>query len=210
MATNHAQRERSEFCDLALELGPEVPTLCEGWDAADLAAHLVVRERRPDAALGILAAPFERHGDTVREEYSRRPFTELVELVRSGPPTLSAFAIPGADRLANTMEYFIHLEDLRRANGLGPRDLPTDLEDQLWQILGRMSKLLVRRAPAGVLLDAGGGRTVTARSGTPMVTVHGPVGELALFVYGRQDAAKVELDGPPDAVDALRNASFGI
>ncbi len=170
----------------------------------------MVRERRPDAALGILAAPFERHGDKVREEYAQRSFPELVELVRSGPPTLSAFAIPGVDRLANTMEYFIHLEDLRRANGLGPRDLPTDLEDQLWQILARMSKLLVRRAPAGVLLDAGGGRTVTARSGTPMVTVHGPVGELALFVYGRQDAAQVELDGPPDAVDALRNASFGI
>ena len=108
------------------------------------------------------------------------------------------------------MEYFIHLEDLRRANGLGPRDLPTDFENQLWQILSRMSKLLVRRAPTGVLLDAGGGRRVTARSGTPLVTVHGPVGELALFVYGRQDAAQVELDGPTAAVDALRNASFGI
>lgn len=210
MATNHAQRERSEFCDLALELGREVPTLCEGWDAADLAAHLVVRERRPDAALGILAAPFERHGEKVRREYAQRPFPELIELVRSGPPTLSPFGVPGVDRLANTMEYFIHLEDLRRANGLGPRDLPTDLQDQLWQILARMSKLLVRSAPAGVLLDAGGGRAVTARSGTPLVTVHGPVGELALFVYGRQDAAQVDLDGPADAVDALRNASFGI
>ena len=104
MATNHAQRERSGLCDLFDELGSDAPTLCEGWTAADLAAHLVVRERRPDAALGILAAPFERHGDKVRDDYAARPFDQLVESVRSGPPTLSAFGIPGVDRMANTME----------------------------------------------------------------------------------------------------------
>ncbi|MCZ7628680.1 MAG: hypothetical protein M5U19_06290 [Microthrixaceae bacterium] len=43
-----------------------------------------------------------------------------------------------------------------------------------------------------------------------MVTVSGEVGELALFAYGRQSAAQVNLDGPEDAVSAVREASFGV
>ncbi len=41
------QRERAELCDLFDELGPDAPTLCGDWTTADLAAHLVVRERNP-------------------------------------------------------------------------------------------------------------------------------------------------------------------
>ena len=40
--------------------------------------------------------------------------------------------------------------------------------------------------------------------------MRGPVGELTLFVYGRQAHALVEFDGPPDAVASVRTASFGI
>ena len=50
-----AQLERGRLCDLLLEVGPDAPTLCEGWTAADLAAHLVIRERKPLAAPGIVA-----------------------------------------------------------------------------------------------------------------------------------------------------------
>ena len=61
MTLNFAQIERQDLCTLFEDLGPDVPTLCEGWTARDLAAHLVVRERRPDAALGILAGNREQH-----------------------------------------------------------------------------------------------------------------------------------------------------
>lgn len=211
MSVNHAQRERQQLCELMLQVGPDAPTLCEGWTVADLAAHLVVRERRPDAALGILSSFAERHGESVRVEYARRPFDELVELVRSGPPTLSLFGVPGMDRLANTMEYVIHHEDVRRCNGeQQPRELPADLEGQLWSVLGRMSKLLLRRAPSRVELRTPTGRSVTAGKGSPAVVVTGEVGELALFAYGRQRAAVVELDGEQGAVDALMGASFGV
>lgn len=209
MSTNHAQRERAELCDLFAEVGPDVDTLCEGWTGRDLAAHLVVRERRPDAALGILARPFERHGDKVRREYASREWGELVELVRSGPPKLSPFGVPKIDELANTMEYFIHHEDVRRAIGRNPRELDADFDAALWGALGRVAKLFLRSAPARVELSAPDGRTVDGGSGDT-VTVSGPVGELALFLYGRQDAAQVELKGPPDAVEAVRTASFGI
>ena len=202
--------QRTALCDALAAVAPTAPTLCEGWTAADLAAHLVVRERRPDAALGILAAPFERHGDKVRDDYAARPFDQLVESVRSGPPTLSAFGIPGVDRMANTMEYFIHFEDLRRANGMGPRALDPGFEDQLWDILRRMSKMMLRKSPAGITLATPDGRRAVARTGDDMVTITGDVGELALFAYGRKDAAEVELSGPDGAVEAVRAASFGI
>ena len=210
MTLNFAQIERQELCTLFEDLGPDVPTLCEGWTARDLAAHLVVRERRPDAALGILAAPFERHGEKVRLEFAAKPWEELVELVRNGPPKFSPLGPAAIDRLANTMEYFIHHEDVRRTNGMGPRDLYPELEDQLWDVVRRMSKLTMRKAPCGVTLRSTGGRTVVANGAVPRVGVRGPVGELALFVYGRQAAAQVELLGSDDDVAALRAASFGI
>jgi uncharacterized protein (TIGR03085 family) len=210
MTVNHAQIERQQLCDLFDELGPDVPTLCEGWTARDLAAHLVVRERRPDAALGILAAPFERHGEKVRLEVAAKPWDELVGLVRSGPPRRSPFGLEAIDRLANTMEYFIHHEDVRRTNGMGPRQLDADLEAQLWDVVRRMSKLTMRKLPVGVTLRTPAGATVVARDRTPRVAIRGPVGELALFVYGRQGAAQVELLGSDEDVATVTSASFGI
>lgn len=210
MSTNHAQRERAELCTLFESVGPDAPTLCEGWSTSDLAAHLVVRERRPDAALGILASPFARHGEKVRQQYAQRDWAELVDLVRTGPPTLSPFGLPAVDRLANTMEYFVHHEDVRRCDGGGPRDLDPGLEAQLWSVLTRMSRLMLRGSPAGVELRSTDGRSVTAKSDTPSVEVVGDVGELALFVYGRQDAAVVDLIGADADCDAVRSADFGI
>src|SRR5271157_947100 len=100
-----AQQERTSICDLFVETGPDAPTLCEGWTTSDLAAHLVVRERRPDAALGIvvpsLAARTERVQGKVRD---RLGWTELVATVRDGPPLL----LRPVDEPMNTVEYFVH------------------------------------------------------------------------------------------------------
>lgn len=209
--TNHAQLERAALCDLFDRVGPDVPTLCEGWTSRDLAAHLIVRERRPDAALGIIAAPFAAHAEKVRLRTAEQPWARLVALVRTGPPTLSPFGLAPVDRAANTMEYFIHHEDVRRAlPDWAPRDLDGGLEDELWKVVSRMGRLMVRKAPAGVVLSRPDGPAVTARSATPEVEVLGPAAELALFIYGRQAHARVELSGDPDAVEALRSAHFGI
>ncbi len=37
-----------------------------------------------------------------------------------------------------------------------------------------------------------------------MVTASGEPGELTMYLYGRQDAAKVALDGEPQAIERLR------
>lgn len=209
--TSPARAERDALCDLFLAVGPDAPTLCEGWATRDLAAHLAVRERRPDAAVGIVVPPFAGYGERVRTGAARGDWTALVDRVRSGPPVWMPTRLESVDRLANTIEFFVHHEDVRRAQpGWQPRDLDAALEHELWDRLRRMARLLVRRWPAGLVLAAPGDRRIVARKGSPEVTVHGPVGELVLFVYGRQRHARVEIVAPDDLAEQLRTARFGL
>ena len=46
--THLAELERAALCDTLEAVGPDVPTLCDPWTTAELAAHLVIRDRRPD------------------------------------------------------------------------------------------------------------------------------------------------------------------
>jgi uncharacterized protein (TIGR03085 family) len=217
---SYARGERTALCALLDETGPGAPTLCEGWRTVDLAAHLVMRERRPDAAAGLMGGPLAGHTRRVTQMLSSRtPFPHLVELIRSGPPVLSVFRLPGIDERLNLVEFFVHHEDVRRgaADGWQPRDLPGGLSDALWQRL-LASKVLFRRSPVGVELvredlpDGRGQRQVrmTARARTPVVTVTGRPAELTLWALGRTGAAQVRLDGNTDAVRQLGTARRGL
>src|SRR5215213_3899745 len=140
-----AQLERNRLCDLFLEVGPEHPTLCEGWTTADLAAHLVIRERRPDAAPGILlGGRVAEHSEKVRRRTrDAGTFKDLVARVRRGPPA----SLRPLDGTMNLSEYFIHLEDVRRGAG-DPTPRPAaevgELEDALWAMQGKRTKFLTR------------------------------------------------------------------
>ena len=216
---SYASDERTALCDRFEETGPDAPTLCEGWRTADLAAHLVLRERRPDAAAGLLGGPLASHTRRVNESLaSRVPFPHLVDLIRGGPPPLSLYRIPGMDARLNLVEFFVHHEDIRRgADGWQPRELKDGLTDALWQRLQR-SKLLFRRSPVGVELarddlTAGTGERqvrMTARARTPVVTVTGHPAELMMWALGRTGAARVRLDGNAEAVRQLDTARRGV
>ena len=65
-----ASRERAALADLLVELGPDAPTLCAGWDTRDLAAHLAVRERRPDATPGVAVPALAGWTERVQTGYS--------------------------------------------------------------------------------------------------------------------------------------------
>ena len=211
-ASSPAQRERRELAELMLTVGPDAPTLCEGWTTTDLAAHLVVRESRPDAGPGILLPPLAGWTSRVQNSVASRPYSELVRAVRTGPPALSVFSLPGVDSAGNLVEYFVHHEDVRRgASGWVPRDLPSDLSDALWARLSSMARLLFRRVPVGVILertDGPGGRLV-AKKGSPAVTLTGTAGELVLRAYGRR-AVEVEVTGTPETIAAFENARLGV
>ena len=208
---NPAQSERHALCNLFLEVGRDAPTLCEGWTTRDLAAHIIVRESRPDAAGGILIKPLAAYGEKVRKGVAQRDWKSLVEAIRNGPPRISPMRLAFLDRLTNTVEFFVHLEDVRRAQpNWEPRTLLDDLESQLRTSITQGGRLFARKSPCGLVLQIAHGASVVAKKGEPAVTVTGEVGELNMFVYGRQDHARVELSGPDDLVQAVRSTAFGV
>lgn len=214
--TTPATAERRRFADELQAVGPDAPTLCEGWATRDLAAHVVLRDRRPDAAAGVIVSALSGHTDRVKAKLAGQAWGRLVDQVRGGPPLWSPTRLGPVDRLANTTEFFVHLEDVRRARPeWTARDLDDDLVADLMAALRRSAKMFARKAPAGITLEPTPHRgtdvePIVAHSGEPMVTVRGPVGELVLWVFGRQAHALVEYDGLDEAVEAVRTASFGI
>jgi len=211
MAVPPHRSERNALCDLFTRVGPTAPTLCAGWTTTDLAAHLVVRERKPVAALGLVLSPLAA---TLQKTMARMSTTNsyegLVALVRSGPPPL----LRPFDAAMNLNEYFVHHEDVRRGGGdMTPRPIGAiaDVEEALWRGLGRGSRLLTRPlGSTGLDLVHIDGRVAHARRGEQTAILNGRPGEIALYLSGRGTAAHVEIGGPPAAVQALRDARFGI
>ena len=203
----YARSERQALADHMVEVGPEAPTRCEGWTVRDLAAHLVLRERRPDAAVGILVGPLRGYAEGVQRQLAARPWPELVEELRSGPPAL----LRPLDEPVNLVEMFVHHEDVRRAQPQWDvRPIEPGEERALWKRLSVMARLSRWRLPVGVTIEAPGCGRVEARPGSPHVHLVGPPGELLLFMLGRQDVARVEVSGPPDAAERLRTARLGL
>ncbi|WP_329216330.1 TIGR03085 family metal-binding protein [Streptomyces sp. NBC_01485] len=199
-----AKRERLLLADLLETAGPEAPTLCEGWQTRDLAAHVVVRERRPDAAGGLVLPQLAARLDKVMEEFAAKPYDELIQLIRTGPPRFSPFQLKQIDEASNTIEFYVHTEDVRRAQpDWTPRELDPVFQDTLWSRLERAARLMGRGTPTGLVLRRADGRTAVANRGTPVVTATGEPSELLLFLHGRRSAAKVELEGEKDAIAKL-------
>ncbi|MEU5344411.1 MULTISPECIES: TIGR03085 family metal-binding protein [Streptomyces] len=205
--STHAKRERLLLADLLETEGPDAPTLCEGWNTRDLAAHVVVRERRPDAAGGILIKQLAARLDRVMAEFTEKPYEELIQLIRTGPPRFSPFSLKQIDEASNAIEFYVHTEDVRRAQpDWVPRELDSVFQDALWSRLERGARLMGRGAPTGLVLRRPDGQTAVAHRGTPVVTVTGEPSELVMFVHGRQNAADVELEGDKDAIAKLHEA----
>jgi len=207
---NFARAERATLCDLLDTLGPDQPTLCAGWTTRDLAAHLLVRDRRPDASAGAVIKPLAAHGEKVRVAAAAGDFSRVVDRVRH-PPRLSMAGPAAIDRMVNTGEFFIHHEDVRRGTpGWVPRDLPRGLAAALHSQVRLAGRLRLRKFPAKITMLSPDYPAITVGAGGPPVTVAGHPGELTLFFAGRQRAARVDIDGPADLVDKLRTADFSL
>ena len=207
--TDYAKRERAQFADLLAQVGPDEPTLCEGWTTRDLAAHVVVRERRPDMMAGMLVPPLRAYAENIRLAKAAQPFPTVIHEIRT-PPWWSPLSNPLTDELANGMELFIHHEDIRRARpGWQPRQLDAGRQKSIWRAAQLTGRLALRRLGLPVTVRAEGFGSFTVGD-DPQVTVVGTPGELALFLSGRQRAARVQIDGPADLAERLRTARLGM
>jgi uncharacterized protein (TIGR03085 family) len=204
-----ASRERAALCDLLVEVGPDAPTLCEGWDTRDLAAHLHLRETSPLAA-GILVKPLAGLLERRQREMASGEWTRLVGRIRK-PPPWSPSAVPAIDARMNASEFFVHYEDVRRAQpGWTPRELSAPDQQALWSLLRAAGKGLYRKATVPVVLRRPDGAELIVKPGHPAVIVSGPVGELVMHAHGRTDHALVQIDGPSDLVARFTETPLGV
>ena len=188
MSESIAWRERQALVTLFAQLGPDQPTLCEGWKTADLAAHLVIREHRPDAAVGILFAPLANWNNRTIAKLAPR-FARNIALLKRGAPIWSP--IRWFDAQANTLEMLIHHEDVRRGQpSWEPRDLAA-IDAQLWSMVKRASAFSQRKSGKPFILATPDGRIIPSAGGT---TVVGEPMELLLHVMGRTGVAQVRIE----------------
>jgi uncharacterized protein (TIGR03085 family) len=205
-----ASDERAAICDEFDKVGPDRPTLCEGWSTRDLLAHLLVRERQPWAASGILVpalAPLTEHA---MHGFADTPWADMVDQLRGGAPIWSPWRIELLDRLGNGAEFFVHHEDVRRGEpGWEPRDADPVRDAELWSLLLRMGRMLHRDSPVGIILRRPSGEQHVVKTGPGVVTITGEPGELVLQGFGR-DAVRVEIDGSAADVAGYEAASRGL
>jgi uncharacterized protein (TIGR03085 family) len=207
--TSIAQRERAALVATMREVGPDAPTLCGDWTTKDLAAHLVVRERRLDAAPGIIIPALADYTARVQNEVAAAAdWDELLDKVASGPPLLSPFKL--LDPLVNVGEMFIHHEDVRRAvTGWEPRDLDDATATAVARQVPLMARMALAKTPGRVSLRTPEGKTLATVGRGSAVVVTGAPAELLMFVSGR-DQARVTFSGDDDAVAAVRGGRSGL
>ncbi|MCX2752431.1 MULTISPECIES: TIGR03085 family metal-binding protein [Gordonia] len=207
-----AQKERAALVETLRKVGPDAPTLCEGWTTRDLLAHLVVRERRPDTGPGILIPAFAGHTEKVRTQATSKDWDAQLALLASGPPVYSPFKL--IDRFANLAEMFVHHEDVLRGGAdpdgpWTPRSLAPELEAELRTPAKSMGRMTLKKVPARVTLRTPDGEDlVTAGSGDDVI-VTGRVGELVLFAFGRTPV-DVTFAGDAAAITGVRESSRGL
>ncbi len=204
-----ARTEKTALLDTLRRADPDAPTLCQGWDAKRLLAHLVQREQDPAGAVRDAA----RRAAPGQEKYLGRladpagtpdGWAGLIDRFDDGPPRWSPMSWAG--EAVNSLEYLIHHEDLRRGAGAAaPRVLPAAHQDAVFRQVVLAARLKLRRSPVGVSLARPGGASAAVRTGSPALAVTGDPVELALWVSGRRAAARVSLTGSSEAKQALED-----
>ena len=220
----HAQDERQALCDLLADIGPDQPTLCTGWRTADLAAHLVLRERRPDAGAG-------RHGRPAGRIHP--PSAGAPRQAGIHTPSSSTSSGPGrrgcrcsdcpARTTSSTWSSTSSImkmcsgRSLTGSRGRWTPSSPTCCGTgsgwpgsccarplSAWSLSARLGR--AGGAPGSPPPGGGHGRVrITAKARTPVVTVTGDPVELTLWTMGRTSVADVQMDGADADVAALRS-----
>ena len=196
--TNFAVVERRHLAALLRRVGPDAPTLCEGWVTRDLAVHLIERDSRPDLIAGT-ALPkipvLTKRAQEADAQLRGQDWAELVSKVEK-PAVYSPARLGPLDKRMNTAEFFVHHEDVRRAQETWHRrQLLQEEERDLWAALKLMGKPLLRPEQDSILLVANGYGSVTggkAKTSTVRI-VRGTPSELLLWAFGRREQAEVAI-----------------
>jgi uncharacterized protein (TIGR03085 family) len=210
LRAGYVRKERQALCETARAVGPQAPTLCEGWDTKDLICHLLVRESTLLGATGIAVSALSWATERDMARLKKQPFERLVERLRTH--RLTIFVVPPVDAAFNTLEFFVHHEDIRRAQpGWRRRILPDDAIDTLWQSLRAGGPALARSVGVPLVVRrTDTDETTTLLPGSDPVELSGPVTELVFYLFGRNQVRGLAFDGPDDKVAKLKRADLGL
>lgn len=183
-------RQRAECCAVLKAVPPDAPTLCEGWTAFDLAVHLELLCRGPLSwpamALPFLAGSARRRVERLQGELG---YSGVVRRLRHRSPWIALFlADPLQGWRHHLGEWFVHTEDVRRANHLPQAAIEPDLAEALWQRVQPAARILHRHSSRGLTLRTDDGREALVVQGPDPVLVAGEPGELMVWTYRRRMA----------------------
>lgn len=187
-----------EFCDVLDAVPPSAPTLCEGWDAHDLAVHVWTLSHDPISWVGTLGGPIGALVAPRSERFKRaRRYPELVSALRQESSVITCM-MP-ADRLEDYRhaigEYYVHTQDVARANDLHRPAPTTALQEALWR-RARVAAMALHVTHFGLVLEHADGRRARITPGRPRTVVRGLPSEVLLWVHGRRSVADVEVLHP--------------
>lgn len=179
------------LCDVLGSVDASAPTLCEGWSAHDIAIHIWVLKHDPLSwpllVVPRLAGLATKRADALKQRWS---YAELVADLRSGDGEIACMPLDGRENHRHALgEYFVHSEDVRRANALHPARISPALEDALWQRL-RVAAPRLHRGESW-RFEAPDGEWFTIGGHEPTQCIFGRPAELLLWAYGRTSAADV-------------------
>ncbi len=201
-----AQRERAALVETMRAVGPDAPTLCGDWTTRDLAAHLVVREGRLDAAPGIAIPFLAGYTDKVQRQVAQSSdWDDLLDKIAIRPA--AAVTVQALRCRCRTWARCSSTTRMSVApNPLGNQGHSTTTPPRaLTRPLSVMARLTLRAAPARVSLRTPEGKTVLTTGKGKDLTVTGDETELLLFISGR-DVVRLTFDGDADTVEAVRAA----
>ncbi len=188
-------RQLRRCCDAFDQVSADAPTLGAGWSAHDLAIHLWTLKHDPLGWPGIvvpaLAATAGRRADRLRDRWS---YPELVARLRAGPGAIACMPLDRFEGHRHALgEYFIHTQDVARANGLDQEEPESRMEDALWLRVQVAARQLHHRRTPGLVLESKGRSSAHVTKGPTTTVVSGAPSELLCWVYGRQEVAVVTI-----------------
>jgi uncharacterized protein (TIGR03085 family) len=194
-----ASEQRKALVSALRSVTPDSPTLCEGWNAQDLALHSVLRDSRPDLLVG-RGLPVV--GDKARQAIKRlqaEGYDRLVDRVSIGPPTYFPQSLEPVDAAMNTTEFYIHTEDVLRAQPgfelSQRRKISEELRKRIWQHASLTFFVMAARKQNRriTFFSPGYGATTRGPAAAPLMMVHGAPEELTLWASGRAEHAEVDI-----------------
>lgn len=193
---NWYAREQHDLVSTLRRAGPDAPTLCEGWRTRHLAAHLYLRLHRPwRMVAGILPGVEDADALTLRmgdEHLSGGAYEQLLDAFLAQPAWWNPMGRAGDG--VHLLEYVVHHEDVRRANGpVPPRSLPAEQLSALWVQVRRTGRVSQARSGTGMVLVVPAGPRAVVRRARRSIAVTGDPVELALYLTGRTEHADVDL-----------------